>query len=275
MDHARRPAARWQAWTGARVPRYALVPIGAADAAESLGGRVSEKVMRRQTGPVLAILVAGAAAAAGAAADVKVTVERNATGGATEAFRFRTVPTPNTRAVARASISVVDGTMDENCGRDAAHLGKRRLPEGPDDPAGNFFFAGGTDGGRLRVDLGGPVVVREVNTYSWHPGSRGPQVYTLYAADGSAKGFEPAPRKGTDPTACGWTRVASVDTRGSGGGRPGGQYGVSIADPAGALGTFRYLLLDVSQTEHADGFGNTFYSKVDVIADQTAATTRP
>ena len=45
----------------------------------------------------------------------------------------------------------------------------------------------------------------------------------------------------------------------------GGQYGVSISDSDGAIGTYRYLLLDVRKTESDDPFGNTFYSEIDVL----------
>jgi len=41
---------------------------------------------------------------------------------------------------------------------------------------------------------------------------------------------------------------------------------VCIASAAGAIGAYRYLLFDVSRTEDADAFGNTFYSEIDVVA---------
>jgi len=69
-----------------------------------------------------------------------------------------------------------------------------------------------------------------------------------------------------DPTKSGWKLLAVVDTRPKDGTDAGGQYGVSIADTAGAaLGKYRYLLLDCSKTESDDDFGNTFYSEIDVI----------
>jgi hypothetical protein len=108
-----------------------------------------------------------------------------------------------------------------------------------------------------------------VNTYSWHPSDRGPQVYKLYGADGNADGFNPTPKRGISPQQCGWSFIAAVDTRPEAGG-PGGQYGVRIFDTAGALGKYRYFLFDVSQTENRDGFGNTFYSEIDVRATEPA-----
>ena len=54
--------------------------------------------------------------------------------------------------------------------------------------------------------------------------------------------------------------------KGKGKGGVGGQYGVSIAETSGAaIGTYRYLLFDMSRTEDADPFGNTFFSEFTVI----------
>ena len=41
---------------------------------------------------------------------------------------------------------------------------------------------------------------------------------------------------------------------------------MSIADSAGAIGKYRYLLFDISETEKDDAFGNTFFSRFNVIA---------
>ena len=75
--------------------------------------------------------------------------------------------------------------------------------------------------------------MKQVNTYSWHPDTRGPQVYTLYAADGAGKDFDPSRSGGKDPASCGWKKLAKVDTRPAQG-DGGGQYGVSVSDPAAA-----------------------------------------
>src|SRR5208283_3970842 len=118
--------------------------------------------------------------------------------------------------------------------------------------------------GRLAIDLGKAIEVKQVNTYSWHPGTCGPQVYKLYAADGSEPGFKLQAKKDTDPAKCGWKLVAAVDTRPRSG-EAGGQYGVSISDSAHAIGKYRYLLFDISATAQNDPFGNTFYNEIDVI----------
>src|SRR5262249_55741986 len=113
-------------------------------------------------------------------------------------------------------------------------------------------------------DLGHVISVKQVGSYSWHRGTRGPQVYKLYAADGAAPGFNPEPKKGTDPATAGWKLLASVDTRPKDG-TGAGQHGVAITDTTGLLGKYRYLLFDIARTEDRDPFGNTFYSEIDVI----------
>jgi hypothetical protein len=199
-----------------------------------------------------------------ARAEVRVAWERNQGDAAAGKFKFKSVPSPSrTDAAGRAKFAIVDGRRDFNgSGTRALHDG--RLPADEDQPGANFFFAASTRGGRLLVDLGEPRKIRQVNTYSWHPSTRGPQVYRLYGSDGSAKGFSAKPRGDVAPEKVGWKLIASVDTRPKKG-KPGGQYGTSISDSAGgALGTFRWLLFDVSRTEDADPFGNTFFSEIDV-----------
>ncbi|TVS13674.1 MAG: hypothetical protein EA424_21190, partial [Planctomycetaceae bacterium] len=180
-------------------------------------------------------------------------------------FQFKTVPVPaRNDAATKAEFTLVDGQRDRNSGP-LGVLHDGRIPTEEDQPSANFFFRAGTDGGRLRLDLGSVIAVKRVSTYSWHPNTRAPQVYRLYASDGAASGFNAAPGRGTDPVACGWKHVASVDTR-SQEGDWGGQHGVTITDPiASVLGRFRYLLFDISRTQSRDAFGNTFFSEIDVV----------
>jgi hypothetical protein len=201
-------------------------------------------------------------------AGIEVVAEHHRDGAAT--FEFRQVPPPSQNdAATNATFTLVDGARDRNGGgTDKLHDGK--VPTEEDQPAENFFFAAGTEGGRLLVDLGHTVEIRQVNTYSWHPGPRGPQVYQLYAADGSAGSFTSQPKRGSDPATCGWTLLAKVDTRGPEK-EAGGQFGVSVRDSAGLIGTYRYLLFDVARTEETDPFGNTFFSEIDVVDPVTAA----
>ncbi len=199
--------------------------------------------------------------AATAEAEVKISMGYSAEGAG---FTFENVPSPaNNDAATSAKFIVVEGTRDPN-GGDAAVLHDGRAPAGADQPAQNFFFRAGSEGGRVQVDLGAVVSVKQVCSYSWHAGMRGPQLYKLYAAEGRAAGFNPAPGMGIDPASAGWQMIATVDTRPKDG-DGGGQHGVAIADTTGVLGKFRYLLFEIQRTESRDAFGNTFYSEIDVI----------
>ncbi len=206
-----------------------------------------------------------------AKAEVTVIIDHNSQ--ADPQFTFKDVPGPvkhDAADQANAAFTIVDGESDPN-GSNIRALNDGRLPEEEDDPGNNFFFAAGSGGGRLKVDLRRIVDIKQVNTYSWHTDTRAPQVYNLYAADGTASGFNGEPRRGTDPAACGWKLLAKVDTRVKFGGA-GGQYGVSISDDSGAIGMFQFFLFDVFKTEDDDVFGHTFFSEIDV---RTVTPTEP
>lgn len=196
-------------------------------------------------------------------AQVKVTVDYNS--GGTGEFKFKSVPTPaKNDAGSKAKSLLVVGEVDPN-GADFSALTDGLLPTNEDQPAANLFFNAGGTGGRFRMDLGNVIEISQINTYSWHPNTRGPQVYLLYASDGADPKFNSEPKGSTDPTTAGWKLLATVDTRPKQG-QGGGQYGVSITDASGALGKYRYLLFDCVATEMEDDWGNTFYSEVDVVA---------
>src|SRR6267154_523646 len=110
---------------------------------------------------------------AGTQAETKVTVDYRNNDEATTAFVFKSVPCPSTNDTATAArFTIVDGEADSNGGDlDKLHDGK--LPTDADQPEESFFFSAGSDGGRLRVDFGDAISIRQVNTYSWHPGPRG------------------------------------------------------------------------------------------------------
>lgn len=165
-------------------------------------------------------------------------------------------------AGAKAVFKLVAGTRDAN-GGDLTVLNDGKLPASEDSPRSNFFLAPGTDGGRLSVDLGKVTDVESVATYSWHQAERAPQVYKLYAADGKAAGFNGAPELTVDPAGCGWTLLATVDTRRKEGAQ-GGQHAVSIARKEG-LGKFQYLLFAVDRSSQEGRFGQTFFSEIDVL----------
>ena len=210
------------------------------------------------------VATGGVLMARAAGADVKIVMERNSGAQASKAFRFAEVPLPvKDDAAAKASLMIVDGEIDGNSAALSA-LTDGMVPGEEDEPDANFFFEQGTWGGRVRMDFGNVIEIAQVNSYSWHPNTRGPQVYKVYGTDGTGANFNAAPKASIDPASCGWKLIASVDTR-TQFGENGGQYGVSVSGTAGSLGKFRYLLFSVFQTEVDDEFGNTFYSEIDVI----------
>lgn len=208
----------------------------------------------------------------GAPGEMRIFFEHRSTLNASPGFRFKQVPPPRrSDAAAQASFTIVEGVMDRNSGG-LEKLHEGRLPAEEDQPDENFFFNAGTDGGRLLVDLGHEVEIKQINSYSWHASDRGPQVYRVYGS--TEQTVELRPKRGGDPEKSGWKFIAAVDTRSADGER-GGQYGVSISRPEGLLGKHRHLLFDCSQTESDDPFGNTFYSEIDVVdanAPQTEET---
>jgi len=209
-----------------------------------------------------------------ARAEVKIVIDHNSEGD--PAFEFKNVPGPVKHDAAdrtNAQFTVVAGESDPN-GSHIRALNDGSLPEQDDDPGNSFFFAAGSDGGRLQVDLRNATDIKQVNTYSWHRDTRAPQVYNVYASDGMASDFNAQPKRGTDPVTCGWKLLAKVDTRQKFG-DAGGQYGVSISDNSGSLGKFRYFLFDVFKTEDNDEFGHTFFSEIDVRAMTPAEAETP
>jgi len=252
----------------------ALAAVGALGAIAGISASGPERVTPH--GAALGARRAGAGQTqaqangqAGANAEgIKITVDHNVGNAATGEFKFARVPRPvGDDAAMRATLAIVAGEEDGNSGG-IGRLTDGRLPTEEDEPEANFFFDAGTWGGRLRMDLGSAIEIAAVNSYSWHPNTRGPQVYALYASDGTDPNFNIAPNTKVDPTTAGWRRIAWVDTRPKQGSTEvfGGQYGVSITHASGSIGKFRYLLFDCFETETDDDFGNTFYSEIDVIA---------
>jgi len=195
---------------------------------------------------------------------VKITVDHNANDVANQGFKFKNVPSPvKDDAAAKAKLVLVDGEIDGN-GADLAAVTDGMLPTDSDEPGANFFFNAGSSGGRFRLDFGHPIDIAQVNTYSWHPNTRGPQVYKLYGSMGDDPKFNPDPNRRNDPTSVGWILIASVNTSATHNG-DGGQYAVGISSSSGSLGKYRHLMFDCFVTETNDDWGNTFYSEIDVI----------
>jgi len=209
-------------------------------------------------------MAVSACLALAASAQIRITIDHNTGAAATSEFKFPRVPSPaRDDAASQAKLTLVDGQLDSN-GANLTALIDGMLPTSEDEPGANVFFNARSFGGRFRIDFGSAIEIAQVNSYSWHPSARGPQLYKLYASEGSEAGLNLSPKRGVDPATCGWKFVATVSTipqRGD----DGGQYGVSITDQSGSLGKYRYLLFDCWVTEAADDFGNTFYSEIDVV----------
>jgi hypothetical protein len=82
-------------------------------------------------------------------AEIKIVVEHNDTEHATASFKFKTVPAPaRTNAAIKAKFILADGEQDEN-GGGLEKLHDGAVPTEEDQPAENFFFNAGTEGGRI------------------------------------------------------------------------------------------------------------------------------
>jgi hypothetical protein len=192
--------------------------------------------------------------------DARVIFEHNSNSTANREFKFKNIASPaKDDAAANAKLTLIDGDLDQGSAELAA-LVDGRLPQDEDEPGANVYFRGGSSGGRFRMDFTTPIEIARVNSYSWHPNSRGPQLYKLYGADDSNPKFNPDPKRGVDPQSCGWKFIALVSTLPQQD-EDGGQYAASVSD----VGKYRYLLFDCYVTELYDNWGNTFYSEIDVI----------
>jgi|GEM_PF-5446981 len=166
-----------------------------------------------------------------------------------------------TNAAVHGTFTIVDGIPAKS---PPSVLVSGTLPDSDDGPTQNFCFESGTLEGRLKLDLGGTVEIKQIITVSRHKGARAPQVYTLYISDGTSPDFDPAPKIGIDPAKHGWTRWASVDSRPTPPASPGGTYAVILTPASGNLPKCRYLLFEMFPTETVDPFGHTFYSQISV-----------
>lgn len=179
-------------------------------------------------------------------------------------FELETIPTPAINdSAAAGSWSIVSGKSD-NHSAPLSVLNDGKIPGNNDSPGENFFFATGESRQCIALDLIEPIDIAEIATYSWHSGSRAPQVFTLYGSLGDSQDFvwnsiEPD----VEPSKAGWTKIADIDSRTAR--RVGGQHASRIQDSSGTVGCYRYLLFEVRPTENNDSFGNTFFSEIDVI----------
>src|SRR5262245_12339110 len=131
---------------------------------------------------LLTVLSSISLCAVTAIADVRIATDFRAAESAR--FSSANVPAPvKNDATSTARVRIIGGLVDPNSGS-ISKLRDGTLPTEPDQPDENFFFDASTPGGRVLLDLERLVEVQQVNTYSRHPDTRGPQVYKLYASAG-------------------------------------------------------------------------------------------
>jgi len=250
-------------------------PLVEVDGAFHEGFTISESVLLVDPqGKVLAKNLSAPAAVAkveeilgppavSASAGVKIAVA-HLPPGTPEAAGYGTVPPVSASdAAIGGTFTVVDGVGVEPS-NSTDRLKDGRAATGDDAPSQNFFFELGTIEGRLKVDMGRSMSIAQINSYSRHKGGRAPQVYNLYASDGTAANFDASPKIGVDPAAVGWTKIAVVDTRPKTG-PVGGRYAVGISGASGSIGRYRYLLFEIFPSETRDPYGQAFYSEIDVV----------
>lgn len=201
-------------------------------------------------------------------------------------FDFESVPKPAINDLGAKAVWKIAGGRADRSSAAITVLSDGLMPAGNDQPNQNFFFAAGTEGGLIAVDLGAVQDVSQVVTYSWHSASRAPQVYSLYAAVGDEPDFAIPDSASALTGIRAWKKLADVDTHPAkpaqengvgneaGNAARGGQHAAMIADAKASLGNFRHLLFAVSATEREDAFGNTFFSEIDIVTGDPAVLDR-
>lgn len=199
-------------------------------------------------------------------------------GDGTAAFRFPTIEPPSALDEADASrgqatIRVARGDL----------LTSAPIPSGPaellldgrgqsraDSPAESVFFDNNASG-LLLLDLGRPLSISRINSYSWHQNRlpevrvRAVQKFTLYGYAGDV------PPATDEPLAdSGWVPLARVNSDDffrvmQPIDRPA-QQACSITGAQGTIGRYRYLLWAVEPTQARNPLllNNTFYAEFDV-----------
>lgn len=213
---------------------------------------------------------------------VTVRIER---GEGTPDFRFATIAPPSTEDYADASrglasVSMIGGPLAV-AKIDSADSsgGVNRLVDGraqgsADAPLESVFLLRGTRGG-FCFDLGQPVAISKINTYSWHDSSlrtenhvRATQKYTVwgFAGDDPPDAERPSAENGFE-------RIARIDTDNFFNvatplDRPA-QQACSISSGSRSLGRYRYLVFEVHPTiaPHDNELDHTFYGEIDVYAE--------
>lgn len=93
-------------------------------------------------------------------------------------FNFATVPSNSSSDTANGLVFTVLAGVVNGGAANASRLTNGVAQTTNDQPASTFFF-NDNNRGRIQVDLGQNLSITQINTYSWHNGSRTPQVYRV------------------------------------------------------------------------------------------------
>src|SRR2546421_3161752 len=248
------------AYTTSRVGSFLIDPQGTVLAKVGVGGNSGYGAIDRMLGLMNR-----------RAPGVAVTIEKLTGQAATRAFAFQTIPTISQDDAGQgATFTIVDGRK-ANFGGEVTIFNDGLGPRHERDERLMLCFDPGSIEGRICADLGKTIEVEAINTYAWYRDShRWNQVYRVYGSDGSAANFNATPKIGTNPTSCGWTFIADVDTRPTPGGtdlrdNDAGQSGVSIHGEKLPLGKYRYLLFVTFASETQNAYGQEFWAEIDII----------
>ena len=195
-------------------------------------------------------------------------VTRLEAGDETPAFIFPTISPPSNSDYAdvangKASIRAIHRELEGSSlgGGPVSVLIDGEGQSKQDSPRQSAFFSSHWKGNYFLMDLGKPISISRINSYSWHQHNdieehreRARQRFTLYGFAGD----EP-PAVGNHGKT-GWTRIARVNSDklfhvNERLDRPA-QQGCEISATSGDLGRFRYLLWHVK--------GSTFFGEFDV-----------
>ncbi|MFM9093041.1 MAG: FecR domain-containing protein, partial [Verrucomicrobiota bacterium] len=195
-----------------------FVAAAAADGQSRFDVTDGEVQVHLAGAPAPQVLRTGEALAVGAG--TSPVLVRSEPGDGTAAFRFPTIEPPSAGDWAdasrgQASIRVVRGALRTQVplpsGPPALLLDGRGQSR-PDSPGESVFFDDNAPG-TLLIDLGQPVLLTRINTYSWHQNRdaevrvRAVQKFTLYGYLGDA-----APDQGGTLTERDWELLARVDS---------------------------------------------------------------
>jgi hypothetical protein len=230
---------------------------------------------RRSTGSAAtAAWVAGIllAASASSYASPLIAYDRNAnTTAATSsaspvaapgAYTFTTLPAPSASDAAQGkTVTLAAGAGFGSPSGPLSVLTDGLVNVGQGNFNNTFVFANNTNS-RIVLDLGAATNVSRVSTFGWEGDARGIQTYRLYAAaaptDTNPSFTAATFQNDAGLLALGYTALGTANDVQT----TTGQHTAAFTDTTGSLGTYRYLLFDVTNT----GVGRAM-AEIDVVPE--------